>query len=60
MDQNRTSEKSCSICNQRFNSDRELQEHEKRVHPQDKGRQPASIGDPGEPEQGDQKRRRIA
>jgi hypothetical protein len=37
MDQTQMNEKSCSICNQRFKTDRELQEHQHSMHAQDKG-----------------------
>jgi hypothetical protein len=30
-------EKSCSICNQRFKTDRELQEHQQSMHSHDRG-----------------------
>lgn len=58
MDQNRGNEKSCSVCNQRFNSDRELQEHQRSAHSQDK-HHPSSekVGD--RQDQGE-KRERIA
>jgi hypothetical protein len=58
MDQNRGNEKSCSVCNRRFDSDRELQEHQRTAHSQDKNR-PSSeqVGD----RQGQgKKRERIA
>jgi len=52
MDQNRTSEseKSCSICNLRFQTDGELQEHQRNAHGQDKNRQAGSerIDQPGQ------------
>lgn len=59
MDHNRTNEKSCSVCNQRFNSDRELQEHQRTAHSQDKNR-PASDRMGDRPSQGEEKRERIA
>jgi hypothetical protein len=37
MDQTHMNEKSCSICNQRFKTDRELQEHQKSMHEHDRG-----------------------
>ncbi len=45
---------SCPICQQRFNSDPELQEHRKLAHSQQQGEKPSN------PDQGDQKRERIA
>jgi len=59
MDQKLMNEKSCSVCNQRFNSDRELQEHQKVAHPQDKNR-PTSDRMSDRPSQGEEKRERIA
>jgi len=60
MDQNRMPGKTCSVCNQRFNTDRELQEHQKTAHSQEKNRQPASNREFDNPDQGDQKHQRIA
>ncbi len=37
MDQTQMNEKSCSICNQRFKTDRELQEHQQSMHEHDRG-----------------------
>jgi len=34
--------KNCSVCNQSFNSDRELQEHQKSAHSTDSEKQPTS------------------
>jgi hypothetical protein len=54
MQENRTNpnqgEKSCSICNQRFKTDTELQEHQRTAHAQQKGNQPGPerIGDKGQ------------
>lgn len=59
MDQKLMNEKSCSVCNQRFNSDRELQEHQKVAHSQDKNR-PTSDRMNDRPSQGEEKRERIA
>ena len=58
MDQNRMNEKSCSVCNQRFKTDRELQEHQRTAHSQEKNR-PGSerVNQPG---QGDEKKERAA
>lgn len=36
MTQNRMDQRTCEVCNQSFNSDRELQEHQKNSHSQDK------------------------
>ena len=35
MTQNRMDQGTCEVCNQSFNSDRELQEHQKNSHSQD-------------------------
>ena len=59
MDQKLMNEKSCSVCNQRFNSDRELQEHQKVAHSQDQNRPTSDRMNDG-PSQGEQKRERIA
>ena len=42
MTQNPTDQKTCDVCHQRFNSDRELQEHQKNAHSQHKQGQPGS------------------
>ena len=55
MDQKVMNEKSCSVCNQRFNSERELQEHQKTAHAQEKTRSTSE-----RPGQGEEKRERIA
>jgi hypothetical protein len=43
-------EKTCQICNQSFNSDRELQEHQRNSHPQgsQSDKQPSSDRNQGE------------
>ena len=60
MDQNRTSgnEKSCSTCNQKFQTENELQEHQRSAHGQDRNKQPGSepFDQPGQGE----KRERVA
>jgi len=44
MTQNPTDQKMCTICHQRFDSDRELQDHQRTAHAQQKqgGSQPMS------------------
>jgi hypothetical protein len=61
MTPNQNDEKTCNVCHQSFNSDRELQDHQKNAHSQQKpgGSQPASDRDYKEPGQ-DQKREKIA
>ena len=59
MDQKLMNETSCSICNQRYDSDHELQEHQKMAHPQDKNR-PTSDRMSDRPGQGEGKRERVA
>jgi hypothetical protein len=61
MTPNQNDAKICSVCHQSFNSDRELQEHQKNAHSQHKpgGSQPASDRDYKEPGQ-DQKQEKIA
>jgi hypothetical protein len=59
MDQEHSANKSCSICNQTFKSDGELQEHKRTAHSQDANKQEATR-EIDQPDQGDQKRQRIA
>jgi hypothetical protein len=35
MTENRTDQRTCAVCNQSFNSDRELQEHQRNSHSED-------------------------
>jgi len=59
MDLNRTeNEKSCSVCNQRFKTDSELQEHQRTAHGQDRSAQSGSERI-DQPSQGE-KRERVA
>ena len=53
MTQNRMDQKTCEVCNQSFNSDRDLQEHQKNSHSQ--GQQSGSGRD-----QDQQRREKIA
>ena len=57
MDQNPKSQNKCEVCQQSFNSQRELQEHQKTAHGQQGQRQPGSIDDQ---KRDDQKREKIA
>jgi hypothetical protein len=61
MAQNPNDPKTCNVCHQTFNSERELQEHQKNSHSQNKpgGSQPASDPDYKEPGQ-DPRREKIA
>jgi hypothetical protein len=54
-------EKSCSVCNQRFKTDRELQEHQRTAHSQEQEKsRPGSERNVNQPSQGDQKKERVA
>ncbi len=59
MTQNPNDQKTCNICQQKFNSERELQEHQKNTHQKPSGSHPASDRDYKEPGQ-DQKQEKIA
>lgn len=59
MHQEHSGNKSCSICNQTFKSDDELQEHKRTAHSQDANKQQAKR-EVDQPEQGDRERQRIA
>ena len=61
MNQNRTNEKTCEVCHQPFQSERELQDHNMSVYSGEKLRsQPTSDRRQDQPTQGDEKRERIA
>ncbi|HTS34754.1 MAG TPA: hypothetical protein VMH04_03720 [Candidatus Solibacter sp.] len=57
MSQDQNQKKTCGVCHQSFNSDQELQDHQRNAHSQQKqsGNQPMSERNPGE-----QKKEKIA
>lgn len=56
--QGNQAEQSCSVCNQRFSSDRELQDHQQTAHAERGKQQPGSTRI-DQPDQGD-KQERVA
>jgi hypothetical protein len=58
MSQDQNQKKTCSVCHQSFNSDQELQDHQRTAHSQQKqggnqqGNQPMSERNPGDQKQG--------
>jgi len=57
VEQNQKSQNRCEVCQQSFNSQRELQDHQRTAHSQQSERQPGSMGNQ---KMGNQKRDKAA